>query len=233
MLSIDLSQNWTNTSLVITSNVKPTGVPNLNYPSLWYHEQEGVLYTGFAGTTSLFGNHPSLPPQSIWSFKPDGTGSGSWNEVISPDASALNGITQPFKGLTAYGPDSAWYLSGYPAQDGYHWTSAMQWLPGIAEFDMASKSFTNLSAAEYNINGTVIAGAMHYVPSFGQQGMILVMGGITLPYNMNGLVGFETVSVYDPAKKEWFNQTTTGFWPSPREGFCVAGIQSTNNTYEM
>ena len=214
-------------------NAKPTGVPRLNRPSLWYNEQEGVLYTGFAGVTSFFGNSPPLPPQSLWSFEPDGTGSGSWKEVINPDTSALSGITQPVGGLTAYGPDSAWYLGGRPAQDGNDWTSDQQWLPGMVEFDMASKSFTNLSAAEYNTNGTVINGAMHYVPSFGQHGMILVMGGITLPYNKDGLVGFGTVSIYDPAKKEWFNQTTTGFAPSPREQFCVAGINSTNNTYEM
>ena len=213
--------------------MKPTGVPNLSSPSLWYNEQEGVLYTGFAGATSYFDNSP-LPPQSLWSFEPDGTGSGSWKEVISPDASALSGITQPVEGLTAYGPDSAWYLGGYPAQNGDDWTFNQQWLPGgMIEFDMASKSFTNLSAVEYNVNGTVMRGAMHYIPSFGRRGMILVMGGITLPYNKDGLVGFETVSVYDPAKKEWFNQTTTGSAPSPREQFCVAGISSTNNTYEM
>ena len=220
-------------SVAMTPNVKPTGVPSLNRPSLWYNEQEGVLYTGFAGDTSSFGNSPSLPPQSVWSFKPDGAGSGSWNEVISSDASALSGITQPCAGLTAYGPDSAWYLGGFLAEDGDEYNPHTQWLPGMVEFDMASKAFTNSSATEYNTNGTVMSGAMHYVPSFGQSGMVLVMGGITLPFNKAGLVSFETVSVYDPAKKEWFNQTTTGDAPSPREQFCVAGINSTNNTYEM
>ena len=233
LLSIDLSQNWTNSTVAIMPNVKPTGVPSLNSPSLWYHEQEGILYTGFAGYTSFFGNSPSLPPQSVWSFKPDGTGSGSWNEVITSDASALSGITQPCQGLTAYGPNSAWYLGGFPGEDGEEWTPTMQWIAGMVEFDMASKSFTNSSAAEYDANGTVIRGAMHYVPSFGQNGMVLVMGGVTLPLNKTGLVSFETLSVFDPAKKEWFNQTTTGNPPSPREQFCVAGINSTNNTYEM
>ena len=234
LLSINLSQNWTNASVAMTPNVKPTGVPSLNRPSLWYHEQEGVLYTGFAGDMSTFGNSPSLPPQSVWSFKPDGAGSGSWKEVISSDASALSGITQPCAGLTAYGPDTAWYLGGFPASDGFDWNASSQlWLPGMIEFNMASKSFTNSSATEYNANGTVLNGAMHYVPSFGQYGMILVMGGITMPFDKAGLVGFETVSVYDPGKKEWFNQTTTGDAPSPRMQFCVAGINSTNNTYEM
>ena len=236
LLSISLSQNWTNASVTMTPNVKPTGVPSLNRPSLWYHEQEGVLYTGFAGDVSFFGNSPPLPPQSVWSFKPDGTGSGSWNQVISSDASVLSGIIQPCAGVTAYGPDSAWYLGGFPASHGFPLNldpSSQVWIPGMVEFNMASKSFTNSSATEYNTNGAVLNGVMHYVPSFGQYGMVLVMGGTTMPYNTTGLVSFEAVSVFDPAKKEWFNQLTTGNAPSPRIQFCAAGINSTNNTYEM
>ena len=247
LLSISLSQNWTNVSVAMMPNIKPTGVPSLNRPSLWYHEQEGVLYTGFAGSMSFFGNSPPLPPQSVWSFKPDGTGSGSWKQVISSDTSVLSGITQPCAGLTAYGPasawylgglltahgaDSAWYLDGLPASDGFELNldkSVPVWLPGMIEFNMASKSFTNSSATEYNTNGTIVNGAMHYVPSFGRNGMVLVMGGITKA----GMVSFETVSVFDPAKKEWFNQTTTGNAPSPRVQCCVAGIDSINDTYEV
>ena len=103
----------------------------------------------------------------------------------------------------------------------------------MIEFDMASGSFTNLSATHYNMNGTVISGAMQYVPSFGSEGLVIVMGGITLPFNTTGLVSFDTVTVFDPATREWFNQTTTGNAPSPRESFCTAGVNSTNNSYEM
>ena len=47
----------------------------------------------------------------------------------------------------------------------------------MTELDMAAKSFTNTSASGYNVNGTVLLGAMHYVPSFGPNGMLLVIGG--------------------------------------------------------
>ena len=61
------------------------------------------------------------------------------------------------------------------------------------------------------------------------------MGGLNgLTYNTtNGLIGLSTVSVFDPAKQEWWNQTTSGNAPSPRISFCTAGINSTNGTYEM
>lgn len=43
----------------------------------------------------------------------------------------------------------------------------------------------------------------------------------------------ETVSIYDPSSEQWFNQTTTGNIPQPREEFCLAGLESNNGTYEM
>ena len=225
LLSIDLSKNWTNATVTINSNYKPSGVPNLNTGSLWYHKQEDLLYAGFAGVPSLFNSAPD-PPQSLWSFKPDGSGSGTWNEVLNPSASAWTGFTRPVFGLQAYGSDSGWCLGGYSSID------RIQLIPGMVEFDMTSKSLTNLSASGYNVNGTIAQGAIHYVPSFGPNGMLVVMGGHT-KNDVAGLVDFGIVSAYDPAKHEWFNQTTTGNKPAPREDFCTAGISSTNNTYEM
>lgn len=76
---------------------------------------------------------------------------------------------------------------------------------------------------------------MHYIPSFGPQGMFIAMGG----QNGRGddthaaLIDFGSVSVYDPVQEKWWNQTTTGDKPSPRIEFCMAGINSTNGTYEM
>ncbi|KAK3172617.1 hypothetical protein OEA41_005941 [Lepraria neglecta] len=102
----------------------------------------------------------------------------------------------------------------------------------MVEFDMTSNSLTNLSASGYNADGTIAQGAIHYVPSFGPNGMLVVMGRLT-KNDVAGLVDFGIVSAYDPAKHEWFNQTTTGNKPAPMEGFCTAGISSTNNTYEI
>ena len=62
------------------------------------------------------------------------------------------------------------------------------------------------------------------------------MGGLhrTAGYDSSdSLVDFGTVSVFDPAKREWWNQTTTGSKPSRRVDFCTAGVNSTNGTYEM
>lgn len=217
---------------MLQSTAKPAGLPSYDYPSLWYYDAEDLLYTGFTGTSSGIGVQPSYP-LSLWSFKPDGTGSGAWNQVISPNSSVWEPLTRPAASLMAYSPSTALILGGDRA---YAEPVSPQTLMSTAvHFDMESLSFTNGSAQSFNATGGIERGGMQFVPSFGPQGLFIAMGGLNgVTYNTtDGLVGLSTVSVFDPAKQEWWNQTTSGSPPSPRVSFCTAGINSTNGTYEM
>lgn len=206
LLSIDLSKNWTNATIGIQSTPKPSGLSNLNGPSLWYHEQEKVIYTGYTGWNSTFGFAPPEPPISIWTFKPDGAGSGAYTEAITPGAGTLDSVVRtslPFQAYDSNG--SAWLLGGF--DESGHTNHAV---PGIMQFDMAAQTFTNHSASGYlNNSGAVIKGAMHYIPSFGPEGLFLMMGGSISANLIDTMIDMETVSVFDPAKQEWWNQTTT------------------------
>lgn len=235
LLSIDLSQNWTNSTVVFQSTTKPNGAPNLNSPSLWYHESENLLYSGFAGWNSSFGDDPNLPPLSLWTIQPDGSGSGAWNEVIGLDSSTWSQLTRPIKPLMAFGVDSAWILGGI-ISGSIGGATPENLIPGMVHFDMKSRSFSNSSVQCCNATHSICKGAIQYVPSFGPSGIHIAMGGqngLTNGGGDAGLIDFGTVSVFDPAKQEWWNQTTTGSKPSPRIEFCTAGINSTNGTYEM
>ena len=227
LLSIDLSQNWTNSTVVFQSTLKPDGVPNLDGPSLWYHDQEDMLYVGFTGSNDSFTDEPrDLPPLSLWTFRPDGAGSGFWNEIINANSSMWGLLKRPTHPLQAHGSDSAWVLGGN------YWTGVGWTLIGesMVHFDMRSRTFENLTVQCCDATKGVVSGAMQYVPSFGPEGLFVVLGGEN---GNNDLSSFATVSVFDPAKQEWWNQTTTGSEPSPRRQFCTAGINSTNGTYEM
>ena len=237
LLSIDLSQNWTNATVKIQSTTKPDGAPNLNNPSLWYHESEDLIYSGFAGWNSSFGDGPNLPPFSLWTFKPDGTGSGAWNQIIPAQSSVWTGLTRPGIPLMAFDSTSAWVLGGTTSA----WiggAASQNLIPGMVQFDMGSRLFSNFSVQCCNAIGSIYQGALQYVPSFGPAGIHIAMGGRhrTADDDDDGsksLIDFGTVSVFDPAKREWWNQTTTGSRPSPRVEFCTAGVNSTNGTYEM
>ena len=232
LLSIDLSQNWTNATVAIQSTTKPNGAPNLNSPSLWYHESEDLIYSGFAGWNSSFGDDPNLPPLSLWTFKPDGTGSGAWNEIIPAKSSVWSQLTRPGQPLMAFGHTSAWILGGFNSASIGNFSKNL--IPGMVQFDMGSRDFSNLSVQCCNATRSIYKGALQYVPSFGPSGIHIAMGGQNgMTNDAASLIDFGTVSVFDPVKREWWNQTTTGSKPSPRVEFCTAGISSTNGTYEM
>ncbi|MCJ1466753.1 hypothetical protein MMC07_005373 [Pseudocyphellaria aurata] len=211
--------------------------PNLVHPSLWYDEHEDLLYSGFAGKVSEFGDRPSPPPLSLWSFKPDGTGSGSWNEEIDSGSPVWDTLTRPCQPMMAFGSGSAYVLGGFknsltalsqPQND----TA----VPGLVQFNMTTKIFSNSTAGGYSFNGTAAQGAMQYVPSFGPDGLFVVLGGDDPDVwysSARTLTDLETISIYDPSTKQWFNQTTTGNIPIPRKTFCLAGIESNNGTYEI
>ena len=214
----------------IFSNAKPAGCVSLNSPSLWYHEPEGLLYSGFAGWQSKFMEEEiDMNNISIWTFASNGTGSGAWKDIIPSGSAALASLNRPNQAFQAFGDDSAWVLGGSDSfmPGGY------PYLPSIVHFNMSSRKFENMSAPAYMIaQGAVDNGILLYVPSFGPKGLFIGMGGDTIQH-IEGLIHFDTVSVFDPAKQEWWNQTTTGSPPASRIEFCAAGINSTNGTYEM
>ena len=236
LLSIDLSRNWTNATVTIQSTTKPDGIPNLNYPSLWYHESEDLIYSGFAGWNSSFGDeHNSPPPLSLWTFKPDDIGSGAWSRITLAQPSVWARLTRPGQPLMAFDSTSAWVIGGTTSA----WiaeTASKDLIPGMVQFDMDSRLFSNFSVQCCHATGGIYQGALQYVPLLGPAGIHIAMGGrhsTGEDDGSNSLVDFGTVSVFDPAKREWWNQTTTGSRPSPRVEFCTAGINSTNGTYEI
>ena len=228
MLSIDLSQNWVNATVPIHSITKPNGVPNLDDGSLWYDESTQLLYTGYTGSSSPFdvNINPSLP-ESIWTFKPDNLGSGTWNQTISSSASIWNTIKRTNRGYQAYGNGSAYVLGGSNVP-----LSGQYLYPGMIKFDMSSQVFSNISSetgATSPSGNPGQYGTMQYVPPFGSNGVFVVMGGA----DSKGPIDFGSVQVYDPASGSWYNQTTTGNKPAARYSHCTAGAASMNNTYEI
>ncbi|KAL8903295.1 MAG: hypothetical protein Q9171_007448 [Xanthocarpia ochracea] len=233
--SINLSQDWVNNSVVLTTITKPPGAPLLSDSSLWYHEENDIFYSGFTGRSSLFGDKPAPPPTSLWSFKPDGTGSGSWKVEISPDDPKWTRQVKRDLGYTASGGASALVLGGvlnpWTSPESMNLTEDVE-VPGIVEFNMTRKGFFKSNATGFNAKGTGARGAMHYVPSFGPNGLFMIMGGTDLTDPDNN-IGFDNIWVYESQENRWYNQTATGDVPAGRRSFCLAGVNSTDETYEI
>lgn len=179
----------------------------------------------------MFNTFQQILPITLWAFKPDTFGNGIWTNV-SNWTSTSRRLNRPADSLQAFSGDFAWSLGGYDeTPDGPTGLEKVV-IPGMIRFNMSSRSLENISSTEYTYNGGAVAnGAMHFVPSFGPDGIFVAMGGGAAQFEASW--NFSTLAVFDPKTGEWWNQTTAGAAPIPRIDFCTAGVSSSNNTYEM
>lgn len=112
LLSIDLSADFEPDTVSFTSIAKPSGVPDLNRAGIWVDQTSGLLYTGFAGSTSDFGDAPTVA-QGLWSFEPSADGAtGAWTNLN--DTADEYFTTQPrhYSGPVASGNGTGYFLGG-------------------------------------------------------------------------------------------------------------------------
>lgn len=253
LLSIDLSQDFEPGSLTYTSIEKPSGAPNLRGGGLWVDAASGVLYTGFVGLPSSFGD-PQLIEQGLWSFEPSGDGAtGTWTNLNDTADDYFTTERRHVEGSVASGGGAGFFLGGkliLQAADG-RWRSRRSchsiltvlqgnllesnWdqtpVSGLLKYNFTTRIATNSTVVGTSTAGNIQRGQMHYVPHFGTNGIIVAGGG------QNGesgpLSSFSSVQIYDLATDTWYEQTTTGNYPDGRVGFCMTGAASSNKTYEI
>ncbi|KAL1849917.1 hypothetical protein Daus18300_013112 [Diaporthe australafricana] len=230
LLSIDLSTDFEPDTVTYTTIAKPSGVPDLDGAGIWVDTSSNLLYTGFAGVPSIFGDAPNIS-QGLWSFEPSESGTtGTWKNLN--DTTDEYFTTQPrhFAGPVASGNGAGYFLGGNILENGTEVP-----VSGLLKYDFATKVATNSTVVGVSTSGYLQLGRMQYVPNFGPSGVIVAAGGHQL---QNGpsekyLLSFSTVQVFDPGSNTWYEQTTTGDIPEGRKQYCMAGAASSNNTYEI
>lgn len=238
-LAIDLSRSWTNSSVTIKSTEHARGVPHLLGTNLWYNESGNELLQGFVGAASPWPNTNGVQDLCLWSFKLDGKGSGSWSQVYDSRASAFASMTRPYQGSMAQDDGAAYILGGVSTADTSHETRGQPYitLPGLIKYNFTTAEFTNSTATDYHGAGTAARGQMLYVPTYGEKGLYIPLGGdAPRPGKYSpgsSMVGFRNIMMYDPATDRWHSQTTTGAEPKGRIEFCAVGARSTDGTYEI
>ena len=167
---------------------------------------------------------------SIWAFKPDGQGGAEWVERYSPSSSLWTNLTSPFGSVSASGPRSFYSLGG-----GVHWSYEIS---GLAVFDFQDSTWSNLSSAGYSNTGYAMLGEAQFVPLFGQDGLLVMLGGSS-PTNQSwmeytALADMSNITVYDISAQQWHHQTASGDIPPPRTHFCMVGAQeASRGSYEL
>lgn len=230
---LDLSKNWTNSSVTLIRTVRPSDSLALSSASLWHDDKRDIIYC-FGG--DIAGGN-TVSPDSIWGFKPNGGGGGAWYEVLGPTSTTPfpQNIHRISTGASAYDGRSAYYLGGFASSEtSQFYQSSRSPSPGLLTFDFDTHLMTNSSDGGYT---TAVWGGIHYnraaminIPTFDDNNLLMI-----LPSGRDRLdFAFNNVTLFDKKNKKWYSQLTSGDIPKPRSYFCAVGIQEEGNlNFEM
>ena len=250
--AIDLEESWTNTSVQIKST-PPGGssrAPVLNLQALWPGEDSNG-----SGTFYSVGGKPSQPwfdpqysntlnvPNALSRCQTSKQGEADWS-VVPSDMSSNFPSSRTVQGASAAGAGRGFYLGGLQGDvnAGCRFDCRTPVTPGMLIYDVAKNQWSNVST-ERLPSEAVVGGRMHFVPNFGQEGVLVALGGqIRSPTtrDIQSFWPYSTIMVYDIAGGRWYQQpaagTPQGEIPAPRFSPCIAGARSNDgspNSYEM
>jgi hypothetical protein len=189
-------------------------------PDLYYDPTRNLAYSLGGRAYQLNGGPINISiPVQLWGFKPDG-GYVNWElqETGPTQDFPLTGVVE--YSLTATSPTGHYSLGGYVELQQETIT-----LDSMVDIDFANQSWSNQTLSGQSF----FYGEAQYVPTFGQEGVVLFFGGY------GSLSGLDTIMVYDIHSNMFFEQPATNA-PISRTTFCSVGAGMTgsaHSSYEM
>jgi len=234
-LSIDLSKSWSASDVKINTIRK--AAPTTDGQAIWTDRTTKAFYI-WGGHAPFGQGTKALSKKTEWRFAVDGNGGGTWSEETPSNPVLLESLTLSEdgafttagnKGLWIGGTASPWTEFGFPGN---------QAIPGVVSFNMKTKTWHNTSADGLSTFGTLRWGQAKFVPNFGPNGLVMVLGGQTYTLakgdqSLAGMQDLDNIPFFDPVSNAWYSQRTTGTTPEPRSSFCSVGIKGQNGTFEM
>jgi hypothetical protein len=221
--------------------------PNFNQIRFWYDQNETGVYAygGEFSQLNTWVGPGTVPLNNLWKFVPLNPGpGGSWQEVDTSADGGWQRLIRPSGGAVASAKDVGYNLGGYYDS----WTSQSTSdlgggflpAPGMQICNFTTNKCSNNSALGYSSNGAFEFGGLVHVPTWGPEGLVVVIGGQTSPMlnlfsDGQKYQNMANISLFEPTTQQWYYQTSTGEVPPQRDRFCVVGSTAggDNGTFEI
>jgi hypothetical protein len=184
------------------------------------------------------------PPNQLWQFVPSENGtSGQWSQ-LPIQTSSFAPLSRVDGATFGSGDGQGYALGGFEdvsTDEDFAQDEAVFSPPGMVIFDTKSKQWTNSSLSAVSPLGTAQAGATQYVPSYGPEGLLLMIGGLytttfsgtAQDYPSQQFFSLNNISIYDPSEQQWHWQTADGEVPGPVRSHCLVGVEGDDDTFEV
>ena len=236
--SIDLTTPWTN-STVQLHTISPKAAPVVNQEALWLDADNKTIYVYDGGVSQapvLWYQSNDIPKNGLWQFTPSGN-TGHWSSSYISPSSSFSSLSRVSSGLYAYGNGMGFAVGGRQTDatsyDIFPYITDSILTPGMVIYNISTQEWKNVSITDYSYSGFAVDGAAHFVPSFGPNGLLFVLGGNTGTVENPQPAQFDYVWMYEPGSDKWARQKVSGDVPTERQNQCVVGVQGDEGTYEV
>ena len=241
-LSIDISKSWSAETVEFKVTPKTDGPISLRLQAIWNDPNGDAFY--IIGGRALYGSRKDeLVKDGIWRFSVDGQGGGTWAKEQSSNLDVFQTInlTDGPTFASTYGPSGGIGIAiggWYDDQTDPNKYNESGWSNTMITYNMNTKIVSTSDMSKVvPPAGYLSLGSAEFVPQFGPNGLVFLMGGASYPSQADGKdasgLDFGNISFYDPEDRKWRWQSTRGNIPARRYAHCTAGIAGPAGTYEM
>lgn len=239
-LSIDISKSWNAKTVQIKATPKENGPVPTSDEVLWT-DPSGEAFYVLGGRVPRGVGKERLAKDGIWKFTVDGVGGGKWALEEPSNMGMLKSLTLTWGTAHATSHTSSnsigFFLGGMAnTWTDPDWNDNMKPIAAMVSYDMKTKT---LSKSSFQMaippTGTLRDARAEYVPQFGPNGLISVLGGVTFNAELapDHMLDLTNITFFDPRTGQWLWQKTSGNAPRNRQSFCMVGVTGQAGTYEL
>jgi hypothetical protein len=231
-LSIDITKSWSPESVVMKPTGKSRNQPKMHSGGLFVDTRgSGAIYC-YGGIQGFVSNPPSR--ENLWKFRIDGQGGGAWITETPSNGNFFDNLVRTDQGAWTSTSTAGFWIGGRSYDRTTSDPAKRGPTPGIISYNFTNNEWRNDSSADLSPDGSLYGASATFVPMFGPNGIIVVLGGTSrYEHDGEGQQPMNDIKFFDPVTKEVFSQKTTGPSPSSRRMHCAVGVEGPDNTFEM
>jgi hypothetical protein len=219
-----------------TDNVPPPS----DQVGLWADTDRNLIYRW--GGARQVGAVAEPNDTRLWTFTPNSLGSGKWSIQDPSNPDLFDGLVSAMDGGWATCNGRGYWVGGYGNErsDAHFETtsgSIYPAVPGILTYDMEARNWSNDSIFDISPDhGTWMIGEVQCLPSIGERGVLLFVGGTEpSPWSTAKVKvrDMRKISFIDTTDGSGHYQMVDGDVPSGRGHFCSVAARSTTGSYDM
>lgn len=200
----------------------------------------GEYYSATYGSDGDYILYEANVTPEVWGFTPPANGYVTWSRQFAtsisdsfPLNSSVGHALTASSGTTHYSLGGAMTFDVTPAGNG---VASQMVMDELITYEYTTQKFTNVTINVTETSPYRFGGDAHFVPQYGEEGVVLFFGGKNPPNRGVDSIGYaylDSIQVYDIHTNKYYFQHATGA-PQGRSSFCSVGASNAeNSSYEM